>query len=218
MWPIGIYHSLMPPQDCHASYNNLFSHSCLKASTNSSNSALLASLSTAINLNFMMNLFPTILFDIIIQLLHHLDNTLDWKTLIHWKQVNWEIFRSSYPILPCTYMTSHNNRPLGGKWEASHLATSELWSSFFSWSCMDYFCILFATCAQTPWWVNTKFFTSKAFHVIMSHFLPIRQDDFNFLSYVHAQALVGAGCLTSWKSNISLSKGECSLLESDSFT
>ena len=51
-----VYHLSMPPQNCHAAHNDLFSHSCLKVSTNSSNSALLASHSTAINLNFMINL------------------------------------------------------------------------------------------------------------------------------------------------------------------
>ena len=51
-----VYHLLLPPQICHASYNNFFSHSCLKFSIDSSNLALLASLSTAINPNFMINL------------------------------------------------------------------------------------------------------------------------------------------------------------------
>ena len=51
-----VYHPLMPPQNCHASYNDLFSHACLKVSTNSSNSVLFASLSTAINPKFMINL------------------------------------------------------------------------------------------------------------------------------------------------------------------
>ena len=69
-----IYHSLMPPQNCHASYNDLFSH-CIKVSTNSSNSALLASISTAVNQNFTINL-PTIALIKLYDLLHHLDDTL----------------------------------------------------------------------------------------------------------------------------------------------
>lgn len=46
----------MLPQNRHASYNDLFTHSCLKVSTNLTNSALLVSLSTAINPSFMINL------------------------------------------------------------------------------------------------------------------------------------------------------------------
>ena len=51
-----VYHLLMPPQNCHASCNDLFSHSCLKVSTNSSNSTLIASLSTAIDPSFVNKL------------------------------------------------------------------------------------------------------------------------------------------------------------------
>ena len=55
MWPIGV--SLVDaPQNCHALYNDLFSHSCLKVSTNSSNPTLFTSLSTTANPNFMINL------------------------------------------------------------------------------------------------------------------------------------------------------------------
>ena len=51
-----VYQLLMAPQNRHTSYNNLFSHSCLKVSTNSSNSTLLASPSHVVNPKFMIYL------------------------------------------------------------------------------------------------------------------------------------------------------------------
>ena len=50
------YYLSMPPQYCHASYNDLFSHSCPKVSTNLSNLALHASLSNVVNPNFIISL------------------------------------------------------------------------------------------------------------------------------------------------------------------
>ena len=50
------YYLSIPPLYCHASYNDLFSHSCLKVSTNSCNLALHALLLNVVNPNFITNL------------------------------------------------------------------------------------------------------------------------------------------------------------------
>ena len=70
-WPK--FHEMRPidiplvsvPKKCLASYNDLFSNSCLKVSTNLSNSALLALHSTGVNPIFMINLSKHC-FDIVI--------------------------------------------------------------------------------------------------------------------------------------------------------
>ena len=52
---ILVYHSLMPPQNCHASYYDFFLDLCLKCFCKGlNNSALPASFSTAINPNYPM--------------------------------------------------------------------------------------------------------------------------------------------------------------------
>ena len=52
---ILVYHSLMPPQNCHASYYDFFLDLCLKCFCKAlNNSALPASFSTAINPNYPM--------------------------------------------------------------------------------------------------------------------------------------------------------------------
>ena len=52
----SVYHSLMLPQNCHALFNDLFTYSCLKVSTNPSNSTLFASFFIVVNPNFTINL------------------------------------------------------------------------------------------------------------------------------------------------------------------
>ena len=97
----------------------------------------------------------------------------------------------------------------------------DLWSCFISWSRRDALWIFLQPTLKphgelTPNSSHGKHFIEPCVGpprglICTSHFLPIFEDDLNFLSYIHARALVGARCSTSWESNKSSSECECSL-------
>ena len=157
-----VYHSLMPPQNCHALFNDLLHVHVSKFCKNSSNSALLASFLIVVNPIFLVKL-SNHCFNIVVLLL---DNTSRLKILYALKMSKlWNLlFKLS--IIACTYMMSSKNWTSWRKIKHNPFSHRKLWALFFLWSRMDDFYI-HSNMLPNPWWVDTTFLTRGAWHITM---------------------------------------------------